>query len=63
LSSSDPSSISSVGRDESILSGYLQAISEQDTAGGPDFLRAQSDVYNHLLGTFFNHKCNCKPIK
>ncbi|KAG7402408.1 hypothetical protein Forpe1208_v001976 [Fusarium oxysporum f. sp. rapae] len=50
---------SSVGGDEPILSGYLHAISEQDTAGGPDFLRAQSVVYDRLLGTFFNRQCNC----
>ncbi|KAH7182230.1 hypothetical protein DER46DRAFT_670678 [Fusarium sp. MPI-SDFR-AT-0072] len=58
-SPSDPSSVSSVGGDEPILSGYLQAIREQDTAGGPDFLRAQSDVYSRVLGTLFNHQCNC----
>ncbi|KAM5510104.1 hypothetical protein FOXYSP1_10204 [Fusarium oxysporum f. sp. phaseoli] len=56
---SSPSSIPSVGRDESILSGYLQAINEQDTAGGPDFLRQQGDIYNRILRTFFNHQCNC----
>ncbi|EXL39142.1 hypothetical protein FOCG_18236 [Fusarium oxysporum f. sp. radicis-lycopersici 26381] len=27
--------------------------------GGPDFLRAQSDVYDRVLGTFFNRQCNC----
>jgi hypothetical protein len=56
-----PSSASSAGGDESILSGYLQVIREQDTAGGPDFLRAQSVVYDRVLRTFFNHQCNCKP--
>ncbi|KPA35141.1 hypothetical protein FLAG1_12197, partial [Fusarium langsethiae] len=54
-----PSSVSSAGGDESILSGYLQVIREQDTAGGPDFLRAQSVVYDRVLRTFFNHQCNC----
>jgi hypothetical protein len=56
---SSPSSIPSVGRDESILSGYLQAINEQDTAGGPDFLRQQGDIYDRVLRTFFSHQCNC----
>ncbi|KAH7459298.1 hypothetical protein FOMA001_g20079 [Fusarium oxysporum f. sp. matthiolae] len=50
---SSPSSIPSVGRDESILSGYLQAINEQDTAGGPDFLRQQGEVYDRVLRAFF----------
>ncbi|OBS15073.1 hypothetical protein FPOA_14088 [Fusarium poae] len=54
-----PSSVSSAGGDKSILSGYLQVIREQDTAGGPDFLRAQSVVYDRVLRTFFNHQCNC----
>ncbi|EWY79566.1 hypothetical protein FOYG_17312 [Fusarium oxysporum NRRL 32931] len=53
------SSIRSVGRDESILSGYLEAINEQDTAGGPDFLRLQGDVYDRVLRAFFSHQCNC----
>ncbi|KAJ4127362.1 hypothetical protein NW765_017314 [Fusarium oxysporum] len=56
---SSPSSIPSVGRDESILSGYLQAINEQDTAGGPDFLRQQGEVYDRVLRAFFSHQCNC----
>ncbi|RKK76848.1 hypothetical protein BFJ71_g16855 [Fusarium oxysporum] len=55
---SSPSSIPSVGRDESILSGYLQAINEQDTAGGPDFLRQQGEVYDRVLRAFFSHQCN-----
>ena len=52
-----------MGRDESILSGYLQAINEQDTAGGPDFLRQQGEVYDRVLRAFFSHQCNCKPIE
>jgi hypothetical protein len=43
-----------------ILSDFLHAISNQDTAGGPDFLRQQGDVYDRVLRTFFNHQCGCK---
>ncbi|SCO47730.1 uncharacterized protein FFMR_08818 [Fusarium fujikuroi] len=55
---SSSSSITSVGRDESILGGYLRAINEQDTAGGPDFLRQQGGVYDRVLRAFFSHQCN-----
>lgn len=48
-----------VGGDDAILSSYLQAINEQDTAGGPDFLRQQGDVYDRVLRAFFSHQCNC----
>ncbi|GKU10579.1 unnamed protein product, partial [Fusarium langsethiae] len=58
---SNLSSIPYVGEHESILSGYLQAISQQDTASGPDFLRQQGDVYDRVLRTFFSHQCNCSP--
>ncbi|KAF6512980.1 hypothetical protein HZS61_007238 [Fusarium oxysporum f. sp. conglutinans] len=33
-------SISSLGSDDPVLSGFLEAIRQQDTAGGPDFLLA-----------------------
>lgn len=43
-----------------ILGGFLQAIHDQDTAGGPDFLRAQGDLYDRVLRTFFSRQCECK---
>ncbi|KAK7578286.1 hypothetical protein V3481_014141 [Fusarium oxysporum f. sp. vasinfectum] len=57
---SRPSLIPTVSGDEAILSSYLQAINEQDTAGGPDFLRQQGDVYDRVLRAFFSHQCNCR---
>ncbi|KAF6518546.1 hypothetical protein HZS61_002624 [Fusarium oxysporum f. sp. conglutinans] len=60
--SSEWSDLSGLPLDEPedlILSDFLQAISNQDTAGGPDFLRQQGDVYDRVLRTFFNHQCSC----
>ncbi|KAH6973299.1 hypothetical protein EDB80DRAFT_880107 [Ilyonectria destructans] len=54
-----PSVSPSLGPDDPILDGFLQAIHDQDTAGGPDFLRAQSDVYDRVLRTFFSYQCDC----
>lgn len=62
-SRSSPSSTSdspSLRPEDPILDGFLQAIHDQDTAGGPDFLRAMSDVYNRVLRTFFSYQCDCK---
>ncbi|PNP80887.1 hypothetical protein FNYG_05774 [Fusarium nygamai] len=47
-----PSSIPSVGRDKSILSGYLRAINEQDTAGGPDSTPAGRGVWSCAWSIF-----------
>uniref|UniRef100_A0A0C4DJQ0 EKC/KEOPS complex subunit BUD32 n=2 Tax=Fusarium oxysporum TaxID=5507 RepID=A0A0C4DJQ0_FUSOF len=56
---SDLSGLPSDEPEDLILSDFLQAISNQDTAGGPDFLRAQSGVYDRVLRKFFNHQCSC----
>ncbi|KAK2468816.1 hypothetical protein H9L39_19578, partial [Fusarium oxysporum f. sp. albedinis] len=48
---------SSLGSDDPVLSGFLEAIRQQDTAGGPDFLLAQSDAYDQILRKFFSHQC------
>ncbi|KNB02954.1 hypothetical protein FOXG_05573 [Fusarium oxysporum f. sp. lycopersici 4287] len=53
---SDLSGLPSDEPEDLILSDFLQAISNQDTAGGPDFLRAQSGVYDRVLRKFFNHQ-------
>ncbi|KAI8404650.1 hypothetical protein FOFC_16145, partial [Fusarium oxysporum] len=50
---------SSLGSDDPVLSGFLEAIRQQDTAGGPDFLLAQSDAYDQILRKFFSHQCDC----
>ncbi|KAG8664668.1 uncharacterized protein FPOAC1_013448 [Fusarium poae] len=50
---------SSLGTDDPVLSGFLEAIRQQDTAGGPDFLLAQSDAYDQILRKFFSHRCDC----
>lgn len=55
-----PSVSPSLGPEGPILDGFLQAIHDQDTAGGPDFLRAMSDVYDRVLRTFFSCQCDCK---
>ncbi|RKK61793.1 hypothetical protein BFJ69_g17085 [Fusarium oxysporum] len=60
--SSDWSELSETPSDEPedpVLSDFLQVIANQDTAGGSDFLRAQSDVYDRVLRTFFDHQCSC----
>ncbi|KAF6515530.1 hypothetical protein HZS61_005436 [Fusarium oxysporum f. sp. conglutinans] len=46
-------------QDDPVLSGFLEAIRQQDTAGGPDFLLAQSDAYDQILRKFFSHQCDC----
>ncbi|KAF4452876.1 hypothetical protein F53441_4348 [Fusarium austroafricanum] len=48
---------SSLGSDNPVLSSFLKAIRQQDTAGGPDFLLAQSNAYNQILRKFFSHQC------
>ncbi|KAH6869143.1 hypothetical protein B0T10DRAFT_594976 [Thelonectria olida] len=60
---SSSSSSPSVGSDDPILGGYLQAIHNQDIAGGPDFLRTQGGVYDRILGASFNHRCNCSSSR
>ncbi|KAG7402402.1 hypothetical protein Forpe1208_v017241 [Fusarium oxysporum f. sp. rapae] len=50
---------SSLGSDDPVLSGFLEAIRQQDTAGGPDFLLAQSEAYDQILRKFFSHQCDC----
>lgn len=63
LNSSDWSELSELHSDEPedpILSDFLQTIASQDTAGGPEFLRQQGDVYDRILRTFFNPQCSCK---
>lgn len=47
---------------DSVLGNFLQAIHDQETAGGADFLRAQSDVYDQVLQAFFNRECDCKSF-
>ncbi|KAI8676085.1 hypothetical protein NCS56_00495400 [Fusarium sp. Ph1] len=53
------SALPSPGPENPILGGFLQAIHHQDTAGGPDFLRAQGDLYDRVLCTFFSRQCEC----
>ncbi|RSL77584.1 hypothetical protein CEP52_017704, partial [Fusarium oligoseptatum] len=55
-----PSASPSLGPENLILDSFIQAIHDQDTAGGPDFLRARGDLYDRVLRTFFNHQCECK---
>ncbi|KAJ3454045.1 hypothetical protein MRS44_018677 [Fusarium solani] len=55
-----PSASPSLGPENPILDSFIQAIHDQDTAGGPDFLRARGDLYDRVLRTFFNHQCECK---
>lgn len=54
---------SSLGSDDPVLSGFLEAIRQQDTAGGPDFLLAQSDAYDQILRKFFSHQCDCMLLR
>lgn len=42
-----------------VLDQYLQATSNQGTAGGREFLRAQGKVYSQILKTFFSSECHC----
>lgn len=39
----------SVEPENPILDSFIQAIHDQDTAGGPDFLRARGDLYDRVL--------------
>ena len=57
-----PSVSSSSGPNDPVLDSFLQAIHNQETAGGADFLRAQSDVYDRVIQTFFSCECDCKPL-
>ncbi|KAL3584405.1 hypothetical protein FPOAC2_14503 [Fusarium poae] len=54
---------SSLGSDDPVLSGFLEAIRQQDTAGGPDFLLAQSDAraLPPLPTVFAGHDEACDP--
>ncbi|OBS16023.1 hypothetical protein FPOA_13225 [Fusarium poae] len=42
-----------------VLDGFLRSIYEQETAGGADFLRAQSGVYDKVFRSFFARECEC----
>ncbi|KAJ3453179.1 hypothetical protein MRS44_018834 [Fusarium solani] len=53
-----PSVSSSSGPNDPALDSFLQAIHNQETAGGADFLRAQSDVYDRVIQTFFSRECD-----
>lgn len=55
-----PSASPSLGPENPILDSFIQAIHNQDTTGGPDFLRARGNLYDRVLRTFFNHQCECK---
>ncbi|KAI5456256.1 hypothetical protein BGZ63DRAFT_435853, partial [Mariannaea sp. PMI_226] len=44
---------------DTILDGFLQAIQDQETAGGADFLSAQSDIYDQVFQKYFDCECDC----
>lgn len=44
------------------LDFFLQAIDNQETRGGADFLGAQSNVYDQIFRTFFDIGCDCKLL-
>lgn len=43
-----------------ILAGFLEAIDNQETAGGEDFLHEQGRVYEDVFKTYFRSECQCK---
>ncbi|KAL6402761.1 hypothetical protein AUP68_14097 [Ilyonectria robusta] len=44
------------------LDFFLQAVDNQETRGGADFLGAQSNVYDQIFRTFFDIGCDCKLL-
>lgn len=59
---SSPSTPQASSSNSPVLNSFLQAIHDQETAGGADFLRAQSDVYDQVFQTFFRFECGCKSL-
>lgn len=59
LFTSSSSDISSTSSGDPVLDGFLRTIYEQETAGGADFLRAQSGVYDKVFRSFFARECEC----
>jgi len=59
---SSPSSHTSQssGQGDPILARFLEAIDDQETAGGEDFLHEQGRVYEDVFKTYFRSECQCK---
>src|SRR6185312_11994522 len=54
-----PTSRSRPGESHRVLDRYLGAIFDQETQGGADFLAKQGKVYQQVIRTFFDIKCDC----
>lgn len=51
---------SSTCQTDGTLKHYLDAISDQHTRGGSDYLEAQGEVYQQVIRDFFDVECNCR---
>lgn len=59
LFTSSSSDVTSTSSGDPVLDGFLRSIYEQETAGGADFLCAQSGVYDKVFRSFFARECEC----
>ncbi|KHO10679.1 hypothetical protein MAA_11730 [Metarhizium robertsii ARSEF 23] len=59
---STPTSRPRPGGSHRVLDRYLGANFDQETRGGADFLAKQGKVYQQVIRTFFDIKCDCKFV-